>query len=88
MPISWDHPVAHELRKEMVQSMVDSVRFSYVSGYASIPAQWDTVFKSTAMAIPSLPVSLPVAVAIGVAGVIVKNPTVTRRFTSWFLTPP
>lgn len=30
-------------------------------------------------------VSLPVAVAMGVAAAVVANPTVTRRFFSWLL---
>jgi hypothetical protein len=60
-----------------------------VSGsYSALPVQWEVMLAATeeveAAPLLSVPVSLPVAVAIGAAAVVIKNPTVTRRFFSWF----
>jgi len=55
--------------------------------YDMIPRQWDAVFKREgALFVPKMPAiiipepSLPVALAIGAAAVMIKNPEVTRRF--------
>lgn len=57
--------------------------------YSTWPAAWEGLFAAEAaeveaIALPSLSVSLPAAVAIGFAAAVIKNPTVSRRFLSWF----
>ena len=53
-----------------------------VGRYEAFPAYWEEAFEQTVAAphilVPKL--SLPVAVAVGAAALIVKNPIVTRRF--------
>ena len=53
-----------------------------VSQYKDFPAYWEMAVEQTVAAphiwVPKL--SLPAAVAVGTAALIVKNPIVTRRF--------
>ena len=53
-----------------------------VSQYEDFPAYWEMAVEQTVAAphilVPKL--SLPAAVAVGAAALIVKNPIVTRRF--------
>ncbi len=62
--------------------------YSVRGSYSEIPVLWDAVFAAdravAATPVMSIPVSLSAAVAVGVAAAIIKNPTVTRRFFSWF----
>ena len=64
-----------------------------VCSYSTWAPQWEALFaeaeasmaeEMSALTMP--PVSLPVAVAMGAAAVVIKNPTVTRRFLGWFNT--
>ncbi len=74
MPVSLQH-----LRTELIPG----VREAYLGTYSNLPSQWDRLFTAGVVAEPlllSIPVSLPAAAAIGVAAVVVKNPTVSRRF--------
>jgi len=61
-----------------------------VGSYSMIPAAWESVFAdaeakiTTELAALVPPVSLPVAAAMGVAAVVIKNPKVERRsLFSW-----
>ena len=63
---------------------------SVTGSYSTMPAQWEALFaadaveEASAAPLLAVPVSLPAAIAIGAAAVVIKNPTVTRRFWSWF----
>ena len=46
--------------------------------YCAIPTQWAVVFAEEAAPILP-PVSLPVAVAMGAAAVLIQNPEISRR---------
>jgi hypothetical protein len=54
--------------------------------YETLPVQWATIFASEEVAIPSLPVISPqMALAMGAAAVVMKNPEVSRRgLFGWF----
>lgn len=64
-----------------------------VFSYSSLATHWETLFAEAEAsmaeemsALSAPPVSLPVAVAMGAAAVVIKNPTVTWRFLGWFNT--
>ena len=46
--------------------------------YAALPTEWATMFTE-AEAAPLPSVSLPVAIAMGAAAVVIKNPEIERR---------
>ena len=80
MPVSVEH-----IRELLMPGLMS------VSGsYSTLAAQWEAVFAADAVEaktvapLLTVPVSLPAAIAIGAAAVVIKNPTVTRRFWSWF----
>ena len=79
-------PVNLELMREALMPGLMAI-----SGrYSTMPAQWEAMFaadaveEASAAPLLTVPVSLPAAIAIGAAAVVIKNPTVTRRFWSWF----
>ena len=80
MPVSIEH-----MRNLLLPGL-----YTVTGSYSTLPAQWEALFAADAVeaaeAAPLLtvPVSLPAAIAIGAAAVVIKNPTVTRRFWSWF----
>jgi len=66
------------LREELLPGLLD-IR----SEYAMIPRIWERVFAEEAL-FRNFSMPLPVAVAAGVAAVVIRNPSVTRRsLFSW-----
>ena len=66
--------------------------YEVTGSYSGMAAQWEATFAADAASrkewlvvlAEATPISLPAAVAMGVAAAVIKNPTVTRRFFSWF----
>ena len=78
MPVSIEH-----MRDLMMPGLIES--FTQTKGIVAASV-FDAAFAESVGTVPlvSVPISLPAAVAIGAAAVVIKNPTVTRRFISWF----
>ena len=80
MPVSIEH-----MRNLLMPGLM-----SVTGSYSTMPAQWEALFAADAVEavevapLLTVPVSLPAAIAIGAAAVVIKNPTVTRRLFSWF----
>jgi hypothetical protein len=63
-----------QIRQELLPGL-----FAIQGSYDAIPAQWARVFALDEVVAPLPSVSLPQALIMGAAAVVITNPEVTRR---------
>lgn len=79
MPVSLEH-----MREELLPGL-RALHYSFARTKEIYAANvMNTAFDAEFLPLLSAPISLPAAVAVGAAAVVIKNPTVTRRVFSWF----